>query len=69
MIRKGLPYLMALIPGAFYLFVVLSYILHEEIGFRLPMSASYIVSAVLAAGYCAVMVRSACAAERQKKML
>ena len=47
--RNGMPYAMALIPGLFYLFVVLSYILNAGIGFNLPWTVSYIAAGALTA--------------------
>ncbi len=51
--RHRMPYLMALLPGMFYTYVVCSYILHAAIGFKLSWTVSYIVACVpvLAYGY------------------
>ena len=56
MIRNKMPYLMALIPGMFYMYIVTSYILNAQIGFNIPMDIAYIVSAVLTLGYGAALV-------------
>ncbi len=56
MIRHKMPYLMALIPGMFYMYIVSAYILNAKIGFNLPWTAAYIVSAVLTLGYAAGIV-------------
>jgi carbon starvation protein CstA len=56
MIRHEMPYLMALIPGTFYMYIVSAYILNAKIGFGLPWTASYIIAAVLALGYVAALV-------------
>ena len=56
MMRGGMPYLMALIPGAFYMYVVLCYILNAQIGFNLPWAASYAASAALTMAYCAALI-------------
>ncbi len=56
MIRHKMPYLMSLIPGMFYMYVVTSYILNAQIGFNLPWAAAYIVSAVLTLAYGAAIV-------------
>jgi carbon starvation protein CstA len=40
-------YWVALLPGTFMLYTVLVYILNAQIGFRLPMNISYIISAVI----------------------
>lgn len=44
-------HLIALLPGAFYLFITGSYICNQKIGFGLPMQVSYILAAVLALAY------------------
>ena len=51
MIRSRKPYLMALIPGMFYMYVVSAYILSAQIGFNLSWPVTYIVSAVLTLAY------------------
>ena len=56
MMRNRMPYLMALIPGMFYMYVVTSYILNAQIGFNLPWTAAYIVSAVLTLAYGTALV-------------
>ncbi|MCR4646048.1 MAG: carbon starvation protein A [Oscillospiraceae bacterium] len=57
MCRNKMPYIMALLPGSFYMYVVSSYILSAKIGFRLPWLAAYIIAAVLAVGYAALVLR------------
>lgn len=52
-----MPYLMALLPGMFYMFVVSAYILNAQIGSRLPWAASYIGAGVLSFVYGAVLVK------------
>ena len=57
MMKNKMPYLMALIPGMFYMYVVCSYILNARIGFNMPWTASYIGAGVLTLGCsCAVVV-------------
>ena len=51
MIKNKMPYLMALIPGTFYMYIISSYILHAKIGFNLPWLVSYIGAAILSCGY------------------
>ena len=63
MIRRSQPFWMALIPGMFYMFVVSSYILNAQIGFRLPWAASYPVSGALTVVYAAAILLR----ERKKK--
>lgn len=57
MMRKNLPYLMALIPGTFYMYIVSSYILHAKIGFNLDWMIAYILAAILSAGYAIGIVK------------
>jgi carbon starvation protein CstA len=56
MLRNGMPYLMALIPGMFYTYVCTCYILSAKIGFGLPWTAAYIISAVLTLAYGAALI-------------
>ncbi|MEE0741802.1 MAG: carbon starvation CstA family protein [Emergencia sp.] len=44
-------YLVALIPGTFYMFIITSFILSQKIGFNLSYTASYIIAAVLTVLY------------------
>ncbi|MBO6305384.1 MAG: carbon starvation protein A [Selenomonadaceae bacterium] len=46
MIKNRLPYLMALIPGMFYMYIISSYILNAKIGAGLSWSISYIGAAI-----------------------
>ena len=48
---NGKNYLVSLLPGVFYFFVTLSFILNAKIGFNLPWSVSYILAAVFCAAY------------------
>ena len=50
-IKKTGLYMMALLPGMFYMFVVGSFILNSSIGFGLSWTASYLLAGVLAAVY------------------
>lgn len=56
MIQNKQPFIMALIPGAFYMFVVSSFILNASIGFNLSWNLSYIISFVLVLAYCAAII-------------
>ena len=56
MINSKKPFLMALIPGMFYMFVVTSFILNAKIGFNLSWTASYITSGILTAVYSAAVM-------------
>ena len=57
MMKNNLPYLMAIIPGTFYMYMVSTYILHAPIGFGLNYTLSYILAAVAAAAYAAAIIR------------
>lgn len=46
MIKNKMPYLMALIPGTFYMYIITSYILHAKIGFNMSWLVSYIGAAI-----------------------
>ena len=56
LIKKKQPYFMSLIPGMFYTMVIFSYILNAQIGFNLPWSISYCVSAVVTVAYAICVV-------------
>lgn len=57
MIKNGMPYLMAIIPGTFYMYMVSTYILHAPIGFGLGWTLSYVLAAFCAAGYAIAIIR------------
>ena len=57
MIKNNMPYLMAIIPGTFYMYMVSTYILHAPIGFGLSYMLSYILAAVCAAAYAVSIVK------------
>ncbi|NLA13921.1 MAG: carbon starvation protein A [Tissierellia bacterium] len=48
---NGKNYLVSLIPGTFYFFVTLSFILNAKIGFNLPWTVAYSLAAVLCVAY------------------
>ncbi len=56
MIKHKQPFLLSLIPGMFYMFIISSFILNAEIGFNLPWIASYIIGGVLTAAYGAAVI-------------
>ena len=66
MIRTAKPYVMALVPGAFYLFVVASYILNAHIGLNLSWEAAYAVAGALVVAYVALVVRAARRGKRHR---
>ena len=57
MIKNNLPYLMAIIPGTFYMYICSTYILHAPIGFGLSYLPSYILAAVCAGLYAYFVIR------------
>ena len=57
MIKNNMPYLMAVIPGTFYMYIVSTYILHAPIGFGLSYMISYILAAVCAGLYAVTVVK------------
>ena len=56
MIKEKKPFIMALIPGMFYMFIITSFILNAKIGLNLSWSASYIIAGILTAAYSAAVV-------------
>lgn len=50
------PYIMALVPGMFYTFIISSFILNAKIGFNIPWTASYIIAGVLTLAYAAAII-------------
>ena len=57
MMRNRMPYVMALVPGMFYMYIVCSYILNAKIGAGLPWDVTYPLSGVLTLAYAAALVR------------
>ena len=55
--NNNMPYIMAVIPGTFYMYMVSTYILHAPIGFGLNYTLSYILAAVCATAYAAAIVK------------
>jgi len=55
--RNKMPYLMAVVPGTFYMYVVSAYILNAKIGLNIPWIISYIVAAVLSFAYAFAVIR------------
>lgn len=51
MIKHKKPFIMSLIPGMFYMFVVSSFILNASIGFSLSWNISYIIAGILTVLY------------------
>lgn len=57
MIKNNLPYLMAILPGTFYMYIVSTYILHAPIGLGLSYTLSYILAAVCAGLYATAIIK------------
>ncbi len=57
MMRHKQPFIMSLVPGMFYMFIISSFILNAVIGFNLPWTASYIIAGILTAGYAGALIR------------
>ncbi|MBR0060278.1 MAG: hypothetical protein IJP68_02255, partial [Selenomonadaceae bacterium] len=55
--KNNMPYLMAAIPGTFYMYIVSTYILHAPIGFGLGWTLSYILAAICAVFYAVSLVK------------
>lgn len=51
MMKNKKPFIMALLPGMFYMFVISSFILNASIGFGLSWTVSYIIAGVLTVIY------------------
>lgn len=51
MMKNNMPYLMAVIPGTFYMYIVSCYILNAKIGFGLSYTISYILAALASGLY------------------
>ena len=50
MVKKGAPkyaFLMSLLPGSFYLFIISSFIFSQKIGFGLSLNIAYVIAAVI----------------------
>ena len=50
MVKKGAPkyaFLISLLPGSFYLFIISSFILSQKIGFGLSLNIAYVIAAVI----------------------
>ena len=70
MMKNKMPFIMALIPGMFYMYVVSSFIFSAKIGFGLPWTAAYIIAAVLTLAYGGALIwygrRDACPISRKR---
>ena len=52
------PFLIALLPGMFYMFIISAYLLGAKIGFRLPQGMANIIGVVLALVYAYLVTRT-----------
>lgn len=57
MMKNNMPYIMAIIPGTFYMYIIATYILHAPIGFGLSYMISYILAAICAAFYAISLIK------------
>lgn len=58
LIIKEKNYIISLIPGMFYSFVIFSYIFNAQIGFNLNINISYVLAAIFTVLYAILTVRS-----------
>lgn len=56
MIKQKMPYIMALVPGVFYMFIIAAFLSNSRIGFRLSWQVSYGIGIAFAIVYCAVLI-------------
>ncbi len=56
MMKHKMPWILSMVPGAFYMFIVSSFILNASIGFGLSWFISYIAAAVLTICYIAAII-------------
>ena len=56
--NHGMPYVMAVVPGTFYMYIISCYILNAKIGLNMPWTASYIGAALLSCCYAALLMRT-----------
>jgi len=59
--KRGAPkfaYLISLLPGTFYLFIISAFLLNQKIGFGLPLHISCLIAGCLAMGYFLGVIRA-----------
>ena len=54
--QNKLPFVMALLPGSFYMFIISSFLLNAKIGFNIPWTPAYIIAGVLTVAYMAALI-------------
>lgn len=47
---------MSLIPGTWYTFVTITYIMNAQIGFHIPWGGAYVIGVIAAAAYCVILI-------------
>lgn len=57
LMKNNKNYLISLIPGMFYMFIITSFILNASIGLRLPMNIAYIIGAILTILYAFLTIK------------
>lgn len=57
MIKHKQPFIMSILPGMFYIFVISSFILNASIGFNLSWPISYAIAGVLTIAYCIAIIK------------
>lgn len=58
--KKGAPklaFLLSLVPGTFYLFIISSFLLSQSIGFGLPLYTAYGIAGVISIIYFICIIR------------
>ena len=59
--KKGAPkyaFLISLLPGTFYIFIISSFLLSQSIGFGLPLNVSYVIAGIIALLYLILVPRA-----------
>ena len=59
--KKGAPkyaFLISLLPGTFYIFIISSFLLSQSIGFGLPLNVSYVIAGVISLVYLILVPRA-----------
>ena len=54
--QNKLPFVMALLPGSFYMFIISSFLLNAKIGFNIPWTPAYIIAGVLTVAYMVTLI-------------
>ncbi len=54
--QNKMPFVMALVPGTFYMFIISSFLLNAKIGFNIPWTPAYIIAGVLSLAYMSALI-------------